>query len=101
MYSQLTFGVAYVWFTSVFIHTRTVHVVLIEQHGHPKRRYCSRMAGNTGIKQPAVQAQNIVEPQLVQPGTVVKIKMGKYVSVKVWNAVFVGKLGDEEAKWRR
>ena len=50
-----------------------------------------------GKREPAVQARNIIEPKLVEvrPGTEVKIKMGKSASAKVWNTVFISKIGDD------
>lgn len=50
-----------------------------------------------GKRQPAVQARNIIEPNLeeVRAGTKLKIKMGKSASAKVWNAVFVSRAVDK------
>lgn len=51
-----------------------------------------------GKRLPAVQARNIIEPPLgeIREGSMLKIKMGKSASAKVWNATFVGKASDTE-----
>lgn len=50
------------------------------------------------IGKPAVQARNIIEPDLqhIRTGSKLKIKMGKSASAKVWNAVFIGKQTDDK-----